>query len=84
MMARHLALDEQSVEFQVALRDLRREHAAPLWEAAIASGDWGQLADAKALDGVLRVADKIAKRMAGRVMAQCADGLLEPGHGRAA
>lgn len=83
-MPRPVAIDEQSVEFQVALRDLRRRHAAPLWEAAIASGDWGQLSDAKALEGALRTADRIAKRMAGRVSATCADGLLEPGHGRAA
>ena len=82
-MPRPLPLDEQSVEFQVALRDLRRRHAAPLWEAAIASGEWSQLADAKALDGVLKVAERIAKRMAGRVTAPCADGLLEPGHGMA-
>jgi hypothetical protein len=83
-MPRPAPLDEQSVEFQVALRELRRSKAAPLWEAAIASGDWGQLADAKALDGVLKVADRIAKRMAGRVASPCTDGLLEPGHGRAA
>lgn len=83
-MGRALALDEQAVEFQVALRDLRRSVAAPLWEAAIASGDWSQLADAKALEGILRVADRIAKRMAGRVSAPCADGLLEPGHVKAA
>ena len=83
-MPRPVALDEQAVEFQVRLRDLRRHHAAPLWEAAIASGDWGQLADAKALDGVLKVADRIVKRMAGRATAGCADGLFEPGHGRAA
>ena len=83
-MPRPVSLDEQAVEFQVALRDLRRRHAAPLWEAAIASGDWGQLSDAKALDGVLKVAERLAKRMAGRVSAPCADGLLEPGHGRAA
>jgi hypothetical protein len=83
-MPRRVAVDEQSVEFQVALRDLRRQHAAPLWEAALATGDWGQLSDAKALDGVLRVAERIAKRMAGRVSAPCADGLLEPGHGAAA
>lgn len=83
-MPRTVTLDEQSVEFQVALRELRRRHAAPLWEAAIASGDWAQLSDAKALDGVLKVAERIAKRMAGRVAATCADGLLEPGHGAAA
>lgn len=83
-MPRHPALAEQSMEFQVRLRDLSRRHAAPLWEAAVASGDWGQLADAKALAGTLRVADRIAKRMAGRVEAPCADGLLEPGHGKAA
>lgn len=83
-MARRLPLDERSVEFQVALRTLRRTCAAPLWEAAVASGDWGQMADAKALDGVLKVADRIAKRMAGRVTVPCADGLMEPGHGIAA
>lgn len=83
-MARALSLDEQAIEFQVALRDLRRQHAAPLWEAAVASGEWSQLADAKALAGILKVADRIAKRMAGRVSAPCVDGLLEPGHGRAA
>jgi len=83
-MSRHLALDEAAVEFQVGVRELRRHAAAPLWEAAIGSGDWGQLSDAKALDQLLRSADRIAKRMAGRVSAGCADGILEPGHGRAA
>ncbi len=83
-MARHLAVDEAAVEFQVGVRELRRHAAAPLWEAAIGSGDWGALADAKALDQLLRTADRIAKRMAGRVSPACADGILEPGHGRAA
>jgi len=83
-MARPLPLDEAAVEFQAGVRELRRRAAAPLWEAAIGSGDWSQLADAKALDGLLRVADRIAKRMAGRVSAVCADGILEPGHGKAA
>ena len=83
-MPRPLPLDEAAVEFQACIRELRRHAAAPLWEAAIGSGDWGQLSDAKALDGILRVADRIAKRMAGRVGATCADGILEPGHGRAA
>lgn len=83
-MPRPVPIDERSMEFQVALRTLRREQAAPLWEAAIATGDWAQLSDAKALDGVLKVAERIAKRMAGRVAATCADGLLEPGHGAAA
>ena len=83
-MPRPLPVDLAAIEFQVAVRDLRRHHGVPLWEAAIGSGDWGQLADAKQLDGILRVADRIAKRMAGRVRSTCADGLLEPGHGRAA
>lgn len=83
-MPRPLPVDEAAVEFQVALRDLRRGPAALLWEAAIASGEWGQLADAKALAGVLRVAERIARRMAGRTKARCADGLFEPGHGAAA
>lgn len=83
-MPRPLAVDEAAVEFQVAVRDLRRRHGVPLWEAAIGSGDWGQLADAKALDGLLRAADAVAKRMAGRGRVRCADGLLRPGHGRAA
>jgi hypothetical protein len=42
------------------------------------------MSDAKALDQLLRVADRIAKRMAGRVHSTCADGILEPGHGKAA
>ena len=83
-MARSLSLDECSVEFQARLRELRREAAAPLWEAAIGTGDSSQLRDAKQLDQLLRVADRIAKRMAGRVRSTCADGMLEPGHGRAA
>jgi hypothetical protein len=83
-MPRPLPLDLAAVEFQVGVRELRRRAAAPLWEAAIGSGDWGQLSDAKQLDHLLRVADRIAKRMAGRVASTCADGILEPGHGRAA
>lgn len=83
-MPRPLPVDLAAVEFQVGVRELRRHAAAPLWEAAIGSGDWGQLSDAKELDQLLRVADRIAKRMAGRVSAGCADGILEPGHGRAA
>jgi hypothetical protein len=83
-MPRPIALDEAAVEFQVGVRDLRRRQGVPLWQAAIASGDWGQMSDAKALDQLLRVADRVAKRMAGRVDATCADGILEPGHGRAA
>ncbi len=83
-MPRPLSLDESSVEFQVAVRDLRRRQGAPLWEAAVASGDWGQLADAKELERLLRITERIARRMAGRTGAACADGMLEPGHGRAA
>jgi hypothetical protein len=83
-MTRPLALDEAAVEFQVGVRELRRRAAAPLWEAALGSGRWDQMSDAKALDGILKVADRIAKRMAGRVASTCADGILEPGHGRAA
>ena len=83
-MPRPVPVDLAAVEFQARVRELRRRDAAPLWEAALASGDWGQLSDAKALDHLLRVADRIAKRMAGRVNAACADGILEPGHGRAA
>jgi hypothetical protein len=83
-MPRPAALDEHAIEFQVALRDLRRRQAAPLWESAVASGDWSQMSDAKALDRMLRAADALVKRMAGRASAPCADGLLEPGHGLAA
>ena len=83
-MARRIPVDEAAVEFQAGVRELRREAAAPLWEAAIRTGDWGQLADAKAIDRLLRSAVSIARRMAGRTHASCADGLLEPGHGHAA
>ena len=83
-MPRPLAVDEAAAEFQARLRELRRRDAAALWEAAVGSGDWAQLADAKALDQILRVADRIAKRIAGRVHSTCADGIRKPGHGKAA
>jgi hypothetical protein len=83
-MPRPLPVDLAAVEFQVGVRELRRHAAAPLWEAAIGSGDWALLADAKALDAILRSAVVIAKRMAGHQRASCADGLLRPGHGKAA
>jgi hypothetical protein len=83
-MPRPLAVDEAAAEFQARVRELRRRDATPLWLAALASGDWCQMADAQALAGALRAAESIARRMAGHVKGRCADGLLAPGHGRAA
>lgn len=83
-MPRRLALDEAAAEFQARVRELRRRDAAPLWESALASGDWCLMADAKALAAILRSAEAVARRMAGHGSGRCADGLARPGHGWAA
>ena len=83
-MPRPLALDEAAMEVQVATRELRLRTADPLWRAAIASCDWRTLSDAHALDDLFRAAERLARGMAGLSRSTCADGLLTPGHGRAA
>lgn len=71
------------MEAQVALRSLRAV-SAPLWEAALASGDWALMADCKALSVTFGIASVQLRRMTRRADELCPDGLLEPGHGAAA
>jgi len=84
-MPRRAPLVEHAMEAQVALRDLSHV-TVPLWESALASGDWSAIAECKALAATLHAASVQARRIArlaeGKV--KCADGLIEPGHGRTA
>lgn len=81
-MPRRVPLVEHAMETAVALRDLRRV-TVPLWEAAIASGNWNAIAEAKALATTLNIAARQARRIArlAEGHAECRDGLLEGGHG---
>lgn len=83
MMPRPLHVVEHAMEAQVCLRALRKA-AAPLWESAIASGDWTLMAECKALSTTFSIASVQLRRMTKRADELCPDGLLEPGHGAAA
>lgn len=83
-MPRPLPLTELAIDAQVGIRDLRRA-TAPLYEAALRSGDFDVMAETKALAETLRVAGVQARRIAGlgdRIA--CPDGRLGLWHGRAA
>jgi hypothetical protein len=84
-MARQATLPELAVEAQVRLRELRRS-MAPMYEAALVSRNLAAIAEAKHVADSIRVAERQAKRVAGIAdgLVICADGLFEPGHGRAA
>lgn len=84
-MARHVPLAAEAMEAQVGLREFRRSRAR-LFEAALQSGNHAAVAEAHALAATLRIAEKQARRLAGIAdgLITCADGLFEPGHGRAA
>lgn len=84
-MPRVLPLATHAMEAQVSLRTLRRD-LAPLWEAALRSGNAAAIAEAKHVADSVRIAEKQAKRLAGIAdgLVTCADGLFEPGHGAAA
>ena len=73
----------RAMDAQVALHSLRRS-CAPVWAAALASGDWSVMADAKALDSTLRVAFAQLRRLTGQLEAiECPDGHARGSHGRA-
>lgn len=74
---------EHAIETQVALRALRSA-THPLWEAAIATGNWSLIAEVKALAATLKVANTQARRIAGLAETACPDQLVGLGHGRAA
>lgn len=86
-MARPIPVVEHAMEAQTVVRHLRKV-AAPLWEAAIASGDWTLLAECKALSTTIRIASTQLRRIAGRAEGfECPDSLAighVPGHGAAA
>lgn len=74
---------ERAMECQVAIRALRSQ-THPLWEAAMATGDWTLLAECRALASTLKLAAAQARRIAGLAEVQCPDGVEASGHGRAA
>ena len=85
-MARPVPAVERAMEVQVAIRGLRSA-THPLWEAAVASGNWSVIAECKALAATLKVAATQARRIAALAEPganECADGLHRIGHGRAA
>lgn len=80
----HSLVALRSMDLQVEVRELARS-AAPMFEAAMATGDWNLIAETKALAQSLRVVGIQAKRVAGMADAiACPDGESAPGHGRAA
>ena len=67
-----------------AIENLRRL-TAPLYRAAIASGRWDAVSEAKAVADDLRRAQRAARRLAAiGAEIPCPDGLWAPSHGRAA
>lgn len=83
-MPRPLGVAERAMDAQVGIRELRKR-TAPLFEAAVATGDWTLMAETKALAETLRVGLKQARRIAGLAEAiACPDGVAGAGHGRAA
>lgn len=69
-MPKPLSLAEHAMESQSRIREVRRE-SAPLFSAALASGNHSAMAEAHALAVTLRTAERQAKRIAG-----LADGVL--------
>lgn len=80
----HSAVANHSMDVQAEVRELRRR-AAPMFEAAMATGDWNLVAETKALADTLKAAGTLARRVAGMADAiSCPDGVAGAGHGRAA
>lgn len=83
-MPKPIGLVERGMEAQAAIRSLRRD-SLPLFEAALASGNYSVMAEAKALHDTLKAAATQAKRLTG--MAEdiaCPDGQVGMFHGSAA
>jgi hypothetical protein len=82
-MPRPVPAVNQSLDAQAALHSLR--HAcAPLWQAALASGDWSLLSESHALAGTLRTAGTQLRRISGQLeRIECPDGRAHGSHGRA-
>lgn len=83
-MPRPTPLAERAMEVTAAIVGLRAV-VVPLYEAAIASGRWDAIAEAKAVADDLNRAQRASKRVAGLAEAiACPDGLFGASHGRAA
>jgi hypothetical protein len=82
-MGHRLPTPEYSMEVQARLRQVRRD-ASPLYERALATGNYAFLQEVNALAGLIRTAETVAKRVTQFAESACADGIAEPGHGRAA
>lgn len=84
-MPRPVSLAEHAMEAQVLLRELKRE-TAPLWTAAMATGDWTIMSHAHELAATLRAAERQARTIAGLAeRVACPDEVERtPGHGKAA
>lgn len=82
-MARPIPVVEHAMEVQATLRRLRKD-TAPMYKAALATGDIGVLWETHALAQTLRIAQAQAKRIAGMASSACPDDIARPGHGRAA
>lgn len=83
-MPRQLPIVEHAMEAQSVLRRLRKD-TAPMYAAALASGDYAVLQETHALAQSLRIAQAQAKRIAGMAEAACPDHAARaPGHGAAA
>lgn len=85
-MARRIPVVELAIDVQVAIVELRRV-VAPMYEAAIASGRWDAMAEAKSIADDLNRAQRGAKRLAGLAEgceAEHTFGLFHGAGGRAA
>lgn len=84
-MPKRVPVVEHSMEFQAELRSLRAI-THPMWLEACRTGNYALMSEVKAIAATLRVAQHQAQRIAAIAEAPgvCADGLFEPGHGKAA
>jgi hypothetical protein len=73
-----------AMDGQAAIADARRR-CLPMLEAAVASGNWSAMAEAKAIATTFGALRTQARRLTGFLdRAACADGIRRPGHGVAA
>lgn len=84
-MPKPISLAEHAMEAVADLRETRRR-MAPLYEAALRSSNAAAISEAKHVAESIRIAERQSRRLAGIAdgLVVCADGLFEPGHGRAA
>lgn len=82
-VARPVPLVEHAMEVHAHLRRFRKD-TAPLYLAALATGNFTVMSETHALAESLRIAQLQAKRLAGFAEIACADNIAKPGHGTAA